>query len=196
MRKYEERAEKRKKVLVYFMTIVMVGSVFGFIFLGFSSGGITSSLEYNGFEFVNRGNFWSTNVDGKEAFFTYYPADVELVFVDISIIDRLKNKIEIDTTSDFNDTLAQQIALAQYNMGITFNNLNLFTRQGFTSPNQFNAPVITCSDATVAVPIIYFRSSNLTRVSLDGNCITVESSNQADFERIKDRLLYEMLGII
>jgi hypothetical protein len=72
----------------------------------------------------------------------------------------------------------------------------LFIRQGFTTENDYNFPVITCRDSTSVVPVIYFKSSNETKVYLENDCIIAESSTQIDFERIKDRLVYGMLGII
>lgn len=69
-------------------------------------------------------------------------------------------------------------------------------RAGFTTNNTFDMPIITCEDATPVVPIIYFKQSNQTKVSLEENCIIVEARNNIDILRIKDRLLYSMLGII
>lgn len=182
--------------MVYLMGIIMVGSIFGVVFFGFGSSGATGSIKYNDFKFINKGSFWSTVVDGREAIFTYFPGDVESITIDGDIIDILKNKLEIDVTSDFNDTFAQEISLAGYNVGITLNNFNVFVRQGFTAENDYNFPVMTCKDSTAFVPVIYFRSSNETKVYMEDDCIIAEALRQDDVERIKDRLLYGMFGII
>ena len=174
----------------------MIGSVFGVVFFGFGTSGGTASTEYNDFKFINRGTHWSTTVDGRRAFFTYLPDDLGFIFVDDDIINTLRSKIQIDVTSKVNDTFAEAISLAAFNMGLTFNNFNVFIRQGFTAENKYNFPVITCNDSTSFIPVIYFRSSNETKVYLEGNCIIAESSNHIDFERIKDRLVYGVLGII
>lgn len=196
MRKTRDSGKKVNKIMVYLMGIIMVGSVFGVVFFGFGNSGGAASLEYNDFKFINKGSFWSTIVDGREALFTYFAGDVELIPIEDNIINRLKNKLEIDVTSDFNDTFAQEISLAGYNMGITLNNFNVFVRQGFTAENDYNFPVITCGDATNSVPVIYFRSSNETKVYMEDDCIIAEASIQADVEGVKDRLVYGMLGVI
>ena len=116
--------------------------------------------------------------------------------VDNIIIDRLRNSIEIDATSGCNDACSEESALAQFQMGATMNNFNVFIRAGFTEENQNNVPIITCNDSTNFIPVIYFKSSNVTKVSIDNNCIIAEASNQADVIRIKDRLLYGIFGII
>jgi len=177
------------------MGIVMFGSLFTFIFFGFSGGGSTGRVSYNGFDFINRGDHWSTTIDGRPAFFTYFPDDLGFIFVNLDVINSLKNVVQIDITSDFNDTFSQSISLAEYNLGLTLNNFNVFIRQGFTTEQQ-NFLVITCEDASNFVPVIYFKSSNVTKVNLKDNCIIVEASTPQDFERIKDRLVYGILGII
>ena len=187
--------EKGKKFLVYLIGFIMVFSVFGVIFFGFGDGGATS-LRYNDFKFTSKGSFWSTTVNEREALFTYFPSDVESINVSNDLLNRLRNILEIDATSKFNDTFAKQISLAEYNMGLTLNNFNVFVRQGFTTESQYNFPVITCEDSTPFVPVIYFKSSNETKVYLENNCIIAEALRQDDVERIKDRLVYGILGII
>jgi len=196
MREDKVRADKRKKRMGWIMTVVMFGSVFTFVFFGFGTGGLTGSVKYNDFKFINKGVFWSTTVNEREALFTYFPDEVGLIIIDGNIIDRLKDKVEIDVTSDFNDTFAEEISLAGYNMGLTLQNFNVFVRSGFSAKNEYNFPAITCEDSSDTVPVIFFRSANETKVYLENDCIIAESSNRADFERIKDRLVYGILGII
>ncbi len=196
MRRHYDKGDIINKFMVYLMGFVMVGSIFGVVFFGFGSGGGRGGIEYNNFKFVNKGNFWSTIVDGREALFTYAPDEAELIPIGSIVVNRLKNRLEIDATSDFNDTFAEQISLAGHNMGITLNNFNVFVRQGFTAENDYNFPVITCRSSTDFVPVIYFRSSNETNVYMEDNCIIAESLTQADVERIKDRLVYGILEII
>jgi len=196
MRREEEKAGRRKKRLGLIMIIVMFGSVFTFIFFGFQTGrGSSGIVDYNGFEFINRGSYWSTIINGREALFTYLPTDLGFIFLDNDVINLLTNKVQIDVTSDFNDTLAEPIALAQFQMGSTLNNFNIFLRSGFTSQRQ-NFPVITCDDATSFVPAIYFRGSNVTRVHLENNCIIAQAASPSEVIRIKDALVYSMFGII
>ena len=187
---------KTKKIFGIILIITMFGSVFTFIFFGLHSVGRASGVvEYNDFEFINRGAYWSTNIDGREALFTYLPSDLSFVFIDNDIINQLKNVVQIDTTSEFNDTFAESIALTQFQMGSTLNNFNIFLRSGFTTEQQ-NFPVISCDDATNFVPVIYFKSSNITNISLENSCIIVEAPTGIDFIRIKDKLVYGILNII
>ncbi len=191
----EDKVERKRKIMVYFMAFIMIGSVFGVIFFGFATGG-TTSLKYNDFKFTRSGNLWVTKVNDRDAIFTYYPTDVELIDLKPGMIDMLKNKIEIDVTVDVNDTFVQSIALAHFQMKATLGNFNVFVRDGYTTENEFNLPIIKCEDATQFIPVIYFKEGNSTNVYSNESCITVEASNQEDFIRVKDRLIYGLFGII
>jgi len=187
---------KIKKIFGYILIITMFGSVFTFVFFGFqTSGRASGSVEYNGLQFINRGPYWSTIIGGREALFTYLPSDLGFIFVTNDVTDKLKNVVQIDTTSEFNDTFSEPIALAQFQMGSTLNNFNIFLRSGFTTEQQ-NFPVITCNQSTNFVPVIYFKSSNITSVSLENNCVVVELTSPSDAIRVKDRLVYGIFGII
>jgi hypothetical protein len=195
MRKHRESGKKIQKVMVYLMAALMFGSLFGVVFFGFHSGG-SDTLRYNDFRFVVKGNLWSTTVDGREALFSYFPTDVELVLADFSAISRLRGVQEIDVTSDFHDLNSESIALAQFQMGVTLNNFNVYVRKGFIEENPANFEIITCEDATQFVPVVHFRSGNSTRVYVEGDCIIAEAANQADFIKMKDRMVYGIFGII
>lgn len=193
MRRRRDDSRKGQKFMVYLMGFIMVGSVFGVIFYGY--GGGVNSIREKGFKFVDNGNYWETNVDGQLAIFTYLPSQVEPITIDDFVINRLKNVVQIDTTSDFNDTFVESIALAQFQMGVTLNNFGIFVRGGFTTENQ-DFPVLTCGDSTNFVPVIYFKSSNETNVYMEDNCIIAEALSENDVLGIKDRLVYGILGII
>ncbi len=189
-----QREHKSKKFMVYFIGIIMVFSVFGVMFFGFGGRG-ANTITDKGLDFVSQGNYWVTTVDNKEAIFSYLPSQVESINVDNIMINKLQNVVEIDVTSDFNDTFAEEIALAQFQMSVTLMNFGVFVRNGYTSEQQ-NFPVMTCGDSSSFVPVIYFKKSNGTNVFFEDNCIIAEASNDFDILRIKDRLVYGVLGII
>lgn len=191
----DDNPDRMKKIMVYFIGFIMVSSVFGVIFLGFGSEQGENSLQYNGLTFVLRNNFWTVVHDDIPLSFVYAPQDVEMIAFDNDAASRLKNAVEIDLTSDFNDTFAEGIALAQYQMVIVLQPYDNFLRQGFTT-KQGNFPAITCKDSSASVPVIYFRKGNSTRLSFEDNCIIAEAATIQDMIRVKDRIVYGMLGII
>jgi len=190
----KEKKQKMNLFLVIFISLIMVSSIFGIMFSGYRQNQF--SIKYNGIRFVRENNQVLTTINDKKLFFDYFPTEVEQIELSQDIKNALINKPEIDTTSEVNDTFSEEIALAQYNMPLALNSFNIYTRSGFTTTNKFNLPVITCEDSTQAVPIIFFKQSNQTKITLENNCIIAEARNNIDILRIKDRIIYTLLGII
>ena len=188
----KEKKNRMGAILAFFIAFIMVGSILGYVMMD----GGENRFKYKDIKFTQDQGGWSTIINNRKITFDYLPPDVEQINLTSDIITTLINKPEIDTTSLVNDTFSEEIALAQYNMNLVLKNLNVYLRRGFTTANIFNLSVITCEDATFAVPVVYFKQSNQTKIDLDDNCIIAEARNNIDVLRIKDRLLYSMFGII
>ena len=186
----KEKKSKRNTFLVIFIAFIMVSSVIGFLYSG-----ETNKFKYKKMKFTRTENGWSTLINNQRLSFTYFPTEVEQIELNPEILTAISNKPEVDTTSELNDTFSEEIALAQYDMAFALNKMNIYLRQGFTTNNSFNTPIITCEGSTRAVPVIYFKQSNQTKISLENDCIIAEARNNIDILRIKDRLLYSILGI-
>ena len=190
----KEKKEKKRWGLILFIVFIMIGTSVSFVFFGFSPA--TERVKYNGFSFVNNGNMWIAKISGREAAFSFLPSEVESVLAFEDFSKRLQGKLEIDVTYDLNSTYKESIALANHQMGLTLAAYGIFVRKGFTTNNTFNLPIITCDNATINVPVVYFRQGNTTNINIENNCIIAEASANADFIMVKDRLLYGMLGVM
>ena len=190
----KDRSKRTAKIMVFFMAFIMIGSVFGVIFFGYNQQ--ENKVKYNNAVFVEKEGLWSAKINNKEAVFNYLPTDVTDVDIESAVLDRISDIIEIDPTSEVNNSFKEYIALAQHQMTLTLNNFNIYVRVGFTTENEFNMPIVTCKDATSNVPVVYFIESNQTKVYLENNCIIAEGKDGFDFLRIKDRLLYSIFGIL
>jgi len=190
----KEKKEKKRWGLIMFIVFIMIGTSVSFVFFGFS--GVTEKAKYNGFTFTNNNNVWIAKINGMEAAFSFLPGEVESVFASGDFRPILQGKAEIDATYDLNSTFKGSIALAQHQLGLTLAQYNIYVRKGFTTNNTFNLPVITCSDSTLNVPVVYFKYSNATNIHIENNCVIAEAATNADFIKVKDKLLYGMLGVI
>ena len=192
------REEKKKlfskqNMVSLFIVFIMVSSVIGYMW-GKDTG---ESFKYKDYKFFRKGREWTLKADGIELAFDNFPTDVESINVSSDIIDRLKGLIEIDTTCDENDSHTEVIAKAQYSMwDVLSKTSNTYVRVGMIDENEFNLPVITCDDASADIPVLYFKRSNMTEVETEDNCIIIEAKNEIDVLRVKDRILYGLLGII
>ncbi len=189
----KEKSEKKRVGMIIFILLIMVGMSFS-LFSGFS--GDSEKAKYNGITFARLPDRWEANVNGREAAFSFLPNDVEKIPVSKDFASLLQDKPEVDVTYDANSTYSQAIALAQYQMGLTLQAYDIYIRQGFTSNNTFKVQIIKCKDATANVPVVYFRYANATRINVNGSCIVAEASSNSDFIKVKDRLLYGILGVV
>jgi len=189
-----EKKEKKRIGLLVFIIIIMVGTSFS-VFL---YGGAPQSevVKYNGIRFKGDGSIWKAKINGHEAAFTFLPEEAKPISMPEDAGSRLEGRFEIDTTSDANSSFKEAIALAQHQMGLTLSAYNSYLRNGFTANNSFNMPIISCQKATQAVPVVYFRHGNSTNIHLEKDCIVAEASSNSEFIRVKDRLVYGMLGVI
>ena len=190
----KQKTEKRKWGLIFFIVLIMVGTSFSFVFYGFS--GDSEKVKYNGITFAKFPDRWEAKINGRQAAFSFLPGEVESISVSDDSFRALQNKFEIDATYDLNSTYKESIALAQHQMGLTLSAYDIYLRKGFTYNNTYNLPIITCNDATQNVPVVYFRQGNSTSIHSENNCIIAEASTNADFIKVKDRLLYGIMGVI
>ncbi len=191
--------EKTKKIInTVFLLLILASIVIGFTIGSVNPQGGETVLKYGNFKFSNKGNFWSTYINNKEALFVYYPTDVADINLDEKTVNLLINKFEIDSTSDFNDTLKEGIAYSQYELGNMMRfHFDSYLRVGFTENTSFvDAPIITCSQATEAVPVIFLQYGNSTKIVSENNCIIATAQSSNELVRIKDRILYTMLGVL
>ena len=195
----KEKKEKKKWGLIVFIVVIMLGTTFSFVYYGFEPQ--ESVVNYNGVKFVNQGspaqgNFWVAKINGVEAAFRFLPSDVENINATGDFSKELQDKLEIDTTYDLNNTYKGSIALAQRQMELILEHYNVYVGRGFTEANQFNKQVITCNESTANVPVIYFKSGNATGIHVEGHCVIAEATSNTDVIKVKDRLLYGMLGVM
>ena len=192
----KEKTEKKRWGLIFFIVLIMIGTSFSFVFFGFS--GDSEKVKYNGVTFAKFQDRWEAKINGATTAFSFLPGEVENIVASEDSTKDLQNKFEIDVTSDINSTFKEKVALAQYQMGLTLAQYNIFVRKGFTTNTTFipPIPIITCNNATQNVPVVYFRYGNTTNIHTENNCIIAEASSNADFIRVKDKLLYRMLGVM
>ncbi len=176
---------------IIFLVFLVIGLSSSFVFFGFGGEG---KQTYNGKKFYFKGDHWEAKINGQIAGFSFPPDKVSVMFVPPETAALLSGKIQIDTTSSQNDTLKQNIALAQYQMGLTLAGYNTYVRSGFTE-NASGFPIITCAVASPFAPVILFEQGNKTNASIDGNCITIRAKDSQDLLLMKDRLLFSALGI-
>ncbi|MBI2138125.1 hypothetical protein HYU13_00925 [Candidatus Woesearchaeota archaeon] len=179
-------------VLVIFISLIMVSSIAGFLIVNQPS----DISRFKGSKFVRQQNTWVATVNGNRIFFDYQPQAIASLNASKEFLPLIRGKVEIDTTSDINDSYSSDIALAQYNLGVNLNALGVFVRQGLTANNTYQLPVITCEDATPLTPVIYFRKGEDYSQIIEDGCLTISLRSRDEVHAIKDMILLGVLGLL
>ncbi|MBW2981481.1 hypothetical protein KY343_01245 [Candidatus Woesearchaeota archaeon] len=191
MRKEKDNKLARNLVTL-FIVILMVGSVVGYMF-GRDSG---ETYKYNDYKFLRAGNKFILKINGADIEFDYLPLDVSDINISSEILNKLSNKIEIDSTYDKDNKFKEGISVAQYDLEQYFNIIGIYFVNGLTAENDYGMPIITCNTITESVPVLYFKESNQTKIWIENDCIIAEARSEIDFIRIKDRMIYGLLGVL
>jgi len=190
MRRRKEK--KSGKLMALIITIIMVSSIAGYVILDSETG---SELEYNGYEFNREKDGFSTDFNGIMMKFHFFPTDVEHIYFESAETALLKDAAGIRITSDIGSPLQSAISLLEFEIENNLIKLNKLAAHGFTKENN-NLPIITCNDSDKDNPVIYITKGNSTAVESEDSCITITARTEYDVIRIKDALLYRILGII
>jgi hypothetical protein len=176
--------------LTIFITLIMVTSIIGFL----ANDSSTRVIKYNKQKFTGTNDGWMTKYEGKTYYFSYVPNDLEdLEFPEIENLDSI---IELDVTYDENSTSARDIAGSIFELSEILFERGTYLRQGFTKNNTLNRPIITCKDALPSVPVVYFKESNITKISIENYCIIVQAQDSRSFLPVANRIAYKILGIM
>ena len=112
MRKQDTREKKKRLFMSIFIVVIMTLSVAGFM-IGQNS---QDEIKYNDFKFIGTTNRWITTINNQNIAFNFLPSQVDSINVSDEIIERLKNSVQIDTTSYLNSTHKEIIALTQFEL--------------------------------------------------------------------------------
>jgi len=193
MKRHDEaKVDKRKRAISIFIALIMILSALG-VYLGNSS----TSINYKEIKFnILEDNRYSTKINKNTFIFDYSPYVVETIAINSDIIQRIKNSVQVDFTSDPQSEFKESIALSQFEIAKVLSLDNIFARTGFISKNDYNLPIITCDNSTASIPVVLFMKSNETKVYNQDYCIIVSASSNPDMVALKDRIIYGYLGVI
>jgi len=188
MRKKHEKKNKMGIWVIIFIVVIMLTSTIGYVFKG------GSKEKYNGFSFSRiENNGWYTEINGRQIGFNYFPADLESINLSSEIVDKIKGTNMVYFTHDPENRYREDIALLKEMFWPYF---QIYADSGLTVNNTLGLPVVNCDNATISLPVIYFKDSNQTGFYLDNNCIICEIRPGEDFTALKERLFYSLFGVM
>ena len=192
MRKKKDK-KKINTIMAVFIAVIMVGSIVGMMFSGDSE----DKLEYNGHKFKIIGNQLAVEVNNQEYYFYYHPVDLEVMNVSEEVQIKLNGMQMFYFTFDPDTKDIEYLDKARFDLNNEAAKTNLFFVNAISKESEiYNFPIITCDNATAFVPVVYVKEGNKTGFYLEEDCIIAESKTKEGFLALKDRLMYEILGIM
>ncbi|MBI2143508.1 hypothetical protein HYU20_04180 [Candidatus Woesearchaeota archaeon] len=194
----EKDKDSGKKWFAIFVGAIMLMSVAGFVF-SFNPSAQGSNFRYGDLTFKQaQQGFFTTEANGKQIDFFYRPEDVSDINVPGFVVERLTGSRAIYITYYWNSTLAEGMALLQFDAVNLLDSLHgVFAQAASTTANPFNLPLVTCGNATGFIPVLLFQEANNTAISADSenpDCIVLNASSESGFARAADRLKYALIS--
>lgn len=180
----------KKKAMGWFIIIVMVlgsaGIIGGGIFGGDDS--TVEEQDYKGFKFIKYGEIWQVDLEGQRYAFVNSPADLEGISFNTDVRGWLAiEKVYVGYLPD--DTLGvtdarNRISAVLYSKGV-------IAQQACVEEKGCpDIPLVDCSKPTVIL-----RSGKFG-VDVEEQCVTLMAEDVLELEKLAERFLYGLLGVI
>ncbi|MEK6961544.1 MAG: hypothetical protein AABX47_10335 [Nanoarchaeota archaeon] len=193
----EEFASKRRKwLLTWFMAIIMVSSIFGFIMADQS--GSQTNQDYKQFKVERTTTGYSINMDKTRTILTFdHPISAESVKVDPVVWDMLNKTKVMGVTYNQSDDRAEVFGEAQFLLEKDlFIAPRIYVQRGMFNASGTNLQSISCANADPAFPVMLLRIGDETRIWADGSCIMVQGVSATDVRRATDKIILGLAGVV
>jgi hypothetical protein len=189
-----------KSSLIVLIAVVIVAAIFYVLTLEKPN---TNELTYNGFYFAKVNDLWQTEWqrDNQDYIldFRFNPEEVK----DIPIEGTVDMRAQLETVYLTIDP-SEEKTVENANLNIAAIELAtkltaVFERTVLTactrneSSGCLERPIVTCANTNQTV--FYLKQDNESKIVLDGNCITIQGTNQG-IVKASNKIIFKWLGII
>ncbi len=185
-----------KKNLVGILIVgIMVLSGIGYMW----SDSTNSKQNYNGHKIISQNNKWYVQADDSYAQFDFHPTELENINMSADVAEYLSNVKMLYIVFDPDSSLIQDFEVERVRLEKDLPQfLKIYPVTGVTynSTEYSNFPVVTCANATMYVPVLYFRKGNSTEIIANDTCIILQARDSYDVPAVTDRLMYGLLGVM
>ncbi|MBN2458070.1 hypothetical protein JXB31_02980 [Candidatus Woesearchaeota archaeon] len=197
-----KRKEKKKSLLNkqnivgLIIVVIMISSVLGFM-INENSG--NQSTDYNDHEFTQQNGYWYTSYNSNSIRLRFHPDALDSIFLSYESSAAIRDSMMTYLTFDPDDKNIEYIEQVRLELEQEMPKLfNTYIMTGVTNTDgSYGAlPMISCSNATASVPVIYLASSDEDSFSYNSNCLIVSATTGNNILMMKDRLVLGLADII
>jgi hypothetical protein len=195
------RKEKKKKILTkgnligLIIVSIMVLSGVGYMLGDQKSAGSTG---YNGHRFTSSGNMWYFDYNGNTVGLGFHPTEIQDIKAGGSA-GVINSTRMLYLSFDPDSRIVSYFEVARMELSEQLGtNLGIYVVPAVTnaSPEYSSFPIATCANATAVVPVLELAEGNETKIITQGQCVILQAREWYDVQRLEDRLLYSMYGIM
>ncbi len=187
-------SDKKKLFLPLFLGFIMIASVFGAVFYGFSdSASKSQTIDYKGQRFSAISGYWKTRISNQEFNFAYNPKQVEPLEINAFPIEEFNSGNKIYVSYDPNENMAKGLLEVQNNL------LPFFSRTVIRAcPEDVsgceNLPLKTCTDAVDGNKILLIELTNASETEYSNGCYAIRGQDN-EIAMTVDRIAFSLLGL-
>lgn len=168
------------------LIVVMFGSVFGIVVNSFGQKEDTKKIEYNGYEFIEQGGLWYTNIGDLNFVFINNPKETEKINSKVSLLSSYSGKpLYIYSENKEAETEIFRNLHPQVNP--------IIQRMQFACPSEEecedDSPIKTCENNFIII-----KEANKTNIAQEEGCVFIYGPKE-NLTMITDEFLFKMLGI-
>ncbi len=178
------------KIAGWIIGFILVFSTFGFIFS--YTNDQTTNYVYNGYTIQITTEGLALDLDDQRLIFTNYPESVIDYRPTPEITSLIRNSQALIVTYDPAEENPEPFGLTQFSLE---QDLNTYVIRALTNNTGYALSEFSCSNSTLYVPVLFYKTGNKTSYYQDGNCIIGEVAIAEDTLRLKDALLYDLNGV-
>jgi hypothetical protein len=193
------RAPEKKKMSKQMLWTIILGGVmllstFGIMFSSYNQG--TEKVKYGEYTFKRSSTGWTAEINKQKIQFSYLPADLENVNVSSEVSEKLLGSKVIYITFNPNTKHVADLELMRFELANSLSQLfGIYAMAGITENSTlYKQPIVSCENATATTPVVSIVEADKTDTRVEGDCMVLET-DQYSVMALKDKLLYNMLGI-
>jgi hypothetical protein len=189
--KEEDKKKRSSLAWAFFIAAIMIASTIGYMWIG----GSEADLDYNGHKIARTDNGFAYTKDKNTFDFSYFPSELEDIKGNTTLI--IADKPMFYLTFDPESDIVESIDLMRFEFSDELPKLNVYFQQGVLKQSSiYNFTIIDCANATANAPVVKFIESNETKITEDASCLIFEAKNNYDVIKLKDLMLYSLLGVM
>lgn len=184
----KKRFYQNKAFWTWFILIIFILSTLGIV-MNYRTSDTAKPKTYNRYKFFPTNNGFMAIINGKQLFFSHFPADLETIPSNYELkLETEKIYFVYNPQDNLNfDSNMNKLGNIVYSLNI---------RPVKACSNETDCPDIPIVGCDEEVPQFLFKESNITRISQDQNCVVLEAGSQLEAEKLVERIYYRILGIM